>query len=59
MGSAREDDASTHGFCEYDVEVDTTRAAPHALAADVLHAWRARCAPGAFARMAARPGEAP
>jgi len=59
VGSAREDDASTHGLCEYDVEVDTTRAAPRELAADVLHAWRARRAPGAFARMAARPREAP
>jgi len=54
IGSAREDDASTHGLGEYDVEVDSTLATPDELAADVLRAWRARRAPGAFARMAAR-----
>jgi chloramphenicol 3-O phosphotransferase len=54
VGSAREDDASTHGFGEYDVQVHATSAPPQALAADVLRAWRARRAPGAFARMAAR-----
>lgn len=54
-GSAREDEASTHGFGEYDVEVLTTSATPELLASDVLRAWRARRAPGAFARMAARP----
>ena len=54
VGSAREDDASTHGFGEYDVEVDSTSAPTERLAADVLRAWRARRAPGAFARMAAR-----
>jgi len=54
VGSAREDDATTHGFGEYDVEVLTTDAPPQQLAADVLRAWRARRAPGAFARMAAR-----
>lgn len=59
IGSAREDDARTHGFGEYDVEVDSTRATPDELAADVLGAWRARRAPGAFARMAARPHAAP
>ncbi|MBW8759540.1 MAG: hypothetical protein JF586_18230 [Burkholderiales bacterium] len=53
VGSAREDDACTHGFGAYDVEVDSTRAAPDELAADVLGAWHARRAPGAFARMAA------
>jgi chloramphenicol 3-O phosphotransferase len=56
VGSAREDDASTHGLGEYDVEVDSTSAPPEQLAADVLRAWRARRAPGAFARMAAREG---
>jgi len=56
IGSAREDDASTHGFGEYDVEVDSTRATPDELAAVVLAAWHARRAPGAFARMAARAG---
>jgi len=59
VGSAREDEARTHGFGEYDIEVDSTRAAPDQLAADVLTAWHARRAPGAFARMAARPREAP
>ncbi|HEY9025976.1 MAG TPA: hypothetical protein VIP05_16870 [Burkholderiaceae bacterium] len=53
-GSAREDDATTHGFGEYDIEVLTTSASPEQLAADVLRAWRARRGPGAFARMAAR-----
>ena len=55
-GSAREDDASTHAFGEYDVEVICTGTPPEQLAADVLRAWRARRAPGAFARMAAREG---
>ncbi|HEY8973795.1 MAG TPA: hypothetical protein VIN75_06220 [Burkholderiaceae bacterium] len=55
VGSAREDDASTHGLCAYDVDVDTTAAPAERLAADVLRAWRARRAPCAFARMAARP----
>jgi chloramphenicol 3-O phosphotransferase len=54
IGSARQDDASTHGFGEYDVEVDSTGATPDELAAVVLEAWHARRAPGAFARMAAR-----
>lgn len=54
MGSAREDDASTHGWGDYDLEVDSTSAPPERLAADVLRAWHARRAPGAFARMAAR-----
>lgn len=54
VGSARVDEASTHGFGEYDVEVDAASAPPEQLAADVLRAWRARPHPGAFARMAAR-----
>ncbi|MCK9686645.1 chloramphenicol phosphotransferase CPT family protein [Scleromatobacter humisilvae] len=53
LGSAREDDATTHAFGAYDYEVRTTAPAD-ALAADVLRAWRARSHPGSFARMAAR-----
>jgi len=55
-GSAREDDATTHGFGEYDAEVVSTSAPVEQLAADVLRAWRARRPPGAFARMGARTG---
>ena len=52
-GSAREDDATTHAFGDYDFEVQAIAPAD-ALAADVLRAWRARSHPGAFARLAAR-----
>ena len=55
VGSAREDDASTHGFGEYDLEVDAADSPAEQLAAEVVRAWCARQAPGAFARMAARP----
>jgi len=53
VGSAREDAATTHGFCEYDHEVDTT-APSEALAADLIRAWKERQPPGALARMAVR-----
>ena len=51
-GSAREDDASTHTFGEYDFEVETTRAADE-IALELLRAWQARVQPSAFRRMAA------
>ncbi len=53
LGSAREDDATTHAFGDYDHEVQTTAPADE-LAAGVLRAWRERSRPGSFARMAAR-----
>ena len=40
-GSAREDDASTHGLVAYDLEVDSTQPVD-AVAARVTQAWRAR-----------------
>jgi chloramphenicol 3-O phosphotransferase len=54
LGSAREDDATTHVFGAYDFEVDTTTAPVDALASDVLRAWAARTHPGAFASLAQR-----
>ena len=53
LGSAREDDATTHAFGRYDFEVLAT-SDPGELAADVLRAWRERRGPGAFQRMAAQ-----
>ena len=47
-GSAREDDATTHGLVAYDLEVDTTQPID-ALATRVMQAWLAR---GAGAREA-------
>ena len=57
VGSAREDDASTHGFGEYDAEVDAADAPAEQLAAEVVRAWHARRAPAL--RRAARAREAP
>ena len=56
LGSAREDDATTHTLCEYDHEVETTVPAD-VLARELVLAWRDRARPGALARMAA--GAAP
>jgi len=53
MGSAREDDATTHAFGEYDHEVDT-QAPIEDLVPGLLRAWRERCSPGAFGRIRAR-----
>ena len=52
IGSARKDAATTHGFCEYDHEVDTSVPAQE-LASALSSAWRARRRPAAFERMAA------
>ena len=53
LGSAREDDATTHAFGRYDFEVQATTD-PDELAAQVLQAWRARPDSGVFRRMAAQ-----
>ncbi len=52
LGSAREDDATTHAFGEYDHEVETTVPTDE-LASRLLRAWCDRTRPGSFARMAA------
>ena len=53
LGSAREDDAITHTFGDYDFEVETTTN-PGDLAAALASAWRDRRGPSAFGRAAAR-----
>ncbi len=58
LGSAREDDATTHAFCDYDHEVETTLAAED-LAPGLLQAWHERERPGALARMALRMAPRP
>ena len=57
VGDARADFATTHAFCTYDIEIDSTAERDRNVEA-VISAWRARRRPNAFDRMAQR-AEAP
>ncbi len=57
IGEARSDFEITHALCSYDFECDSTLP-PEQNATHVISAWQARCAPSAFARMAAEHGAA-
>jgi len=51
-GEARSDDATVHGFGDYDLEIDSTRPVGDN-AHRVIDAWTSRAQPCAFARMRA------
>jgi len=50
IGEAKADFETTHAFCVYDFEVDSTRPVNDNAQA-VINAWKARAAPSAFAKM--------
>lgn len=52
IGEAKADFETTHTFCRYDFEVDTTQPVNDNARA-VINAWKARAAPSAFAKMRA------
>ena len=56
-GEARQDDATVHAFCTYDIEIDSTRSVDDNVEA-VLAAWRSRTRPSAFDRMLAAERDA-
>lgn len=55
VGDAKADYETTHAFCTYDLEIDSTSARDGNVEA-VIAAWRARRRPSAFDRMARRAG---
>ena len=53
IGEARQDYETTHAFCQYDFEIDTTQKTETSVAS-LLAAWRIRRGPSALHRMPAR-----
>jgi chloramphenicol 3-O phosphotransferase len=53
IGEARADFGTAHAFCEYDLEIDTTRALETNVQA-LITAWQSRRRPGVFQKMAQR-----